>query len=416
MPAAKKSSSERRTVGVFAAQLTRAWGAEFMTGLMDAAEEQDINVVCFVGGKPVKLQTSDQSQPSYGLYDLIRPGQFDGLLLCADLALGSTREQLQEFCRTLAPTPLVSHAVEADGLPAFVADNVNGMRAALRHLIEVHGHKRIAFIRGPGGHIDTDQRFQAYQEELQAQHIRFDEHLVLDGDYSAESGRAAVRTLVDQRGIQVQAIVAANDRMAFGALEALSERGLIVPDRIALVGFDDLREADSLGVPLTTVRQPFYELGRQSLLGLAKRINGEALPPVTMLPTSLVVRWSCGCLPESVQHAVLMPKEVAQTGRLDGFAHKRDGAIRAMFAAAEVPENHRASAQFRDVFGRTWDVLLASLNETDTSDTFLKMVQASVEAMQKHGREPSHWHNVISVLRKHALGGIRSQDTALRAE
>src|SRR6185436_11023093 len=104
MPAAKKSSSERRTVGVFAAQLTRAWGAEFMTGLMDAAEEQDLNVVCFVGGKPVKLQTPDQSQPSYGLYDLFRPGQFDGLLLCADLALGSTRQQLQEFCRRLAPT------------------------------------------------------------------------------------------------------------------------------------------------------------------------------------------------------------------------------------------------------------------------------------------------------------------------
>jgi DNA-binding LacI/PurR family transcriptional regulator/signal transduction histidine kinase len=416
MPDAQNSSSRRKTVGVFAARLSRAWGAEFMTGIMEAAEEKDVNVVSFVGGDLLSIPFADQSQPSYGLYDLIDPGLVDGLLLCSDLALGSTHDEIQKFCKTLAPIPVVSHAIEADGVSAFATDDLGGMRAAVRHLIEVHGYKRIAFIRGLAGHTEAERRYQAYREELEAQAIQPDERLILNGDYSAESGRQAVRTLFGERAARVDAIVAANDRMAFGAMEVLGQRGVRVPDQIALVGFDDISEADSLGVPLTTVRQPFYSLGRQAFLGLMKRMQGEQLPALTVLPASLVVRWSCGCLPESVQRAILKSAEVAQTGRLDGSAHKREAAVRAMTSAADIPENHRSQAQFKDVFGRTWDVLLASLREEDKSDAFLKMIQSSIELMQQHGRDASHWHNLISILRKHTLGGVQSEATALRAE
>jgi DNA-binding LacI/PurR family transcriptional regulator len=138
---------------------------------------------------------------------------------------------------------------------------------------------------------------------------------VLEGDYSPESGRAAIRTLLDERGIRVQAIAASNDRMAFGVLEALQQRGVNVPDSVALTGFDDVSESQSMGVPLTTVHQSFYEIGRQSFTALLKRIDGESVETPLYLASNLVVRWSCGCLPESIQRAIVLPREVAQTGQ-----------------------------------------------------------------------------------------------------
>jgi len=413
MTSQKKSTSERKTIGVLGAQLSRVWGAEFMGGVADAAEASDVNLVCFVGGRPTLIQTSGQARSSYGLYDLAYRTQFDGLIFAADIGYGLSRQEIQDFCANYAPVPIASFAVQADGVSTFISDNTGGMRAVIRHLIAEHGYKRIAFIRGVRGQVEAEERYLAYLEELKAHDIRFDERLVVDGDFTHESGRAAVRVLLDERGLRLQAIAAANDNMAFGALEALQQRGVKVPDTIALTGFDDGREAQSMGVPLTTVYQSFYGAGRKVFQALMKRIDGEEVDPITVLPTELVVRWSCGCLPESVRRAVVLPKEVAHTGRLE---NKRDAAIRALFAAADIPEDDRSAAQYRDVFGRTWDVFLASLREVDKSDTFLKMMQAAIETLQRNRREATTWHNVISTLRKYALGGISSTTTMLRAE
>jgi signal transduction histidine kinase/DNA-binding LacI/PurR family transcriptional regulator len=413
MTAFKKTAGERRTIAVLGAQLSRAWGVEFMAGVLDSAKANDVNVVYFVGGKPVALAAPAYEGRSYGLYDLIKPGQFDGVLLSADLAHGASLEDIRNFCITFAPTPVASFAIPVEGVSTFIADNEGGMRAVIRHLIEAHGYKRIAFLRGMPGLLEADQRFNAYREELKAHHIRFDEKLVMEGDYSPESGRAAVQTLLDERGIRVQAIVSSNDRMAFGVMEALQQRGIHVPDSIALTGFDDVAESQSMGAPLTTVHQSFYEAGQLTFGALLKRMNGEHVDDVNIMPVDLVVRWSCGCLPESIQRAIVLPKEVAHTGRLE---NKREAAIRALFGAAGIAESDPVKAQYVDIFGETWDVFLASLRDTDKSNAFLKTVQSMVEVLQGNGYDFTTWDNVISTFRKYALGGITSHTTMLRAE
>jgi signal transduction histidine kinase/DNA-binding LacI/PurR family transcriptional regulator len=404
--------SQRKTIAILGAQLSRGWGAEFMAGVLDSAKTHDMNVVYFVGGKPVAIAAPQHGGRSYGLYDLIKPGQFDGILLAADIGHGPSPEDIRNFCRVFAPTPIASFAVRAEGVSSFSADNEGGMRAMVRHLIEVHGYKRIAFIRGIQG-LESDQRFNAYKEELKAHDIRFDERLVVEGNYTPESGRAAVRTLLDERAIRIQAIAASNDRMAFGAIEVLQQRGIQVPDSIAVTGFDNLSESQSMGVPLTTVHQSFSEAGKLAFEALLKRMNGESVGDINIMPTQLVVRWSCGCLPENVKRAIVLPKEVAHTGRLE---NKRDAAIHALLGAAGIPETTAEKAQYSDVFGRTWDVFLASLRESDKSDAFMKMVQAMVEVLQRYGYDSTTWHNVISTFRKYALGGITSNTTMLRAE
>ena len=307
-----KPSSGRKTIGVFASQVGREWGAEFIAGINAAAEENNVNLVHFIGGRLTPLKDPDQARPSYGLYDLVKPDQFDGLLLTADVAYGTSPEDLQAFSDLYNDLPIVTQSVELPNASMFIPDNKEGMRAAVRHLIETHGYKRIAFIRGIQGQIDAEQRFEAYQAELKAYGLYFDERLVVDGDYTRESGRAAVHTLLDERELRVQAIVAANDRMAFGALEALQQRGIRVPDDVAVTGFDDLREAQATGVPLTTVRQSFYTAGKHALEALLQRIRGETLPPVTLTPTQLLLRWSCGCLPENIRQAAVAPRDVAR--------------------------------------------------------------------------------------------------------
>lgn len=413
MTSLNKPNKDRKTIAVLGAQLSRLWDAEFMTGVLDSAKAHDMNVVYFVGGKPTAIASPQSGGWSYGLYDLIKPGQFDGILLSADIGHGSSADDLKNFCRMYAPTPIASFAVQAEGVSSFIADNTGGMRSVIRHLVEAHGYKRNAFVRGPKGHWESDQRFDAYREELQERGIPFDEQIVFEGDHTPESGRAAVRALMDERGIQAQAIAASNDRMAFGVIEALQQRGIQVPDKIALTGFDDIKESQSLGVPLTTVHQSFAEAGRMAFGALIKRMNGGYVEDVNVLPAQLVIRWSCGCLPESVQRAVVLPKDVAHTGRLE---NKREAAIRALFGAAGIMEDDPARKLYIDVFGRTWDVFLASLRDSEKSSAFLKMAQSMVEVLQNNGYDSTTWHNVVSTFRKYALGGITSTTTVLRSE
>lgn len=201
--------------------------------------------------------------------------------------------------------------------------------------------------------------------------------------------------------------------MAFGVLEALEQRGISVPDSIAVTGFDNVGESQSMGVPLTTVHQSFYNAGKKSFEALLKKINNEEVNDITILPANLIVRWSCGCLPDSVQKAIVLPREVAHTGRLE---NKRDAAIHALFSAAGIPEHDANKEKYKEVFGTTWDIFLSTLRDTNKNNLFLKSVQSIVEVLQQNNYDFNIAQNVVSTLRKYALGGINSNTTMLHAE
>lgn len=409
----KESSSKRKTVGVFLAQISRVWGTEFMAGVEQAAEDHDVNLICFVGGRPKSLAAPGQLQDSYGLYDLVHQNRLDGLILAADMAYGLSAKEINSFCRSLAPMPIVAHAIDAVGVPHVLADNFKGMKFMMRHLIEQHGYKRIAFIRGVKGQIEAELRFEVYKRELEAHNIPFDKNLVVEGDFSPDSGRNAVQTLIEERGVRFQAIVASNDRMAFGALEALQKRGIPVPETVALTGFDDVAEAQSLGVPLTTVRQSFFDIGREAFNTLFQQIEGNTVPHTKVVDADLVIRWSCGCLPQTIRYAMVQPREVAQTGRLD---NKRNAAILSLLSAANIDSADPALDQFKEIFGRIWDLLLVSVKDYTRDDDFLRTTNAAIDLLRRHGREVFTWNNFISTLRRYALAGISSPTEMLHAE
>src|SRR6266508_6934291 len=110
---ASKRSSERKTIGILSAQLNRMWCGEFMSGVLEAAEAADVNVVSFVGGQPIAI-SADHGRPSYGLYDLPRRGRFDGFILAADIGYGLSPEEIKAFCKSFAPAPILSYAVQRE--------------------------------------------------------------------------------------------------------------------------------------------------------------------------------------------------------------------------------------------------------------------------------------------------------------
>jgi signal transduction histidine kinase/DNA-binding LacI/PurR family transcriptional regulator len=382
-------------------------------GAATTAPVSNVNLVHFIGGKLAPTVTDEENKLTFGLYDLAKPDQLAGLILTADVAYGVQPEDLRAFSDQYGSLPIVTQSVPLDGASMLIPDNVEGMRGVVRHLIQEHGYKRIAFIRGLREQIDAEQRFQAYQDELKAHNLRLEDELVVQGDYTTESGSTAIQILLDERKLRVQAVVAANDGMAFGALEALQQRGVRVPDDVAVTGFDDLREAQATGVPLTTVRQSFFTAGKRALEALLGRIDGNTVPKTTLTPTQLIIRWSCGCLPENVRQAAVAPREVAKTGRLE---NKRETALRALLNSAAITDQDSALPQFRDAFGRAWDGFLLTLSGKTSSDDFLKTINAMIELLQKHELAPAVWHNVISMMRRYALGGINSYTSMLQAE
>ncbi len=185
------------------------------------------------------------------------------------------------------------------------------MRAAIAHLIEVHGRRRLAFIRGPLTHREAGERYRSYCDALAAYGIPFDPDLVsppylwvqADGTELPANGAEAVRLFLEDRRVSFDAIVAASDTFALGAVPALQACGLQVPEQVSVIGFDDRPASRALTPPLTTLKISMQERGRQALSMLLARLAGESLPNEVSLPAHLVIRRSCGCFDSAVVRA-----------------------------------------------------------------------------------------------------------------
>lgn len=185
--------------------------------------------------------------------------------------------------------PIVStgRTLDTPSALGFKLDNEQGAHAAVRHLIEL-GHRRIAFITGPANNNDADERLQGYQRALREADIGYEAGLVMEGDFHEAGGLLAMNRLFDSQQ-QFSAVFAANDLSAYGARLCLYRKGIRVPDDISLIGFDDLPGSSYTTPPLTTIRQPLYDMGRIATTSLLGLINGDTVK-AAIPPLELVVR------------------------------------------------------------------------------------------------------------------------------
>ena len=215
--------------------------------------------------------------------------QVDGMLLIGG---DVTDNEITDLCGQI-PVAVVARQLENSRHYCVWTDNMDGGYQATRHLVE-RGHRRIAIIRGLDHHFDTKDRYTGYCKALSEAEIPFDADLVLDGDFSGESGSACVEKLI-QQGTKFSAVFAMNDMMAFGARLALSRHNISVPEQVSIIGFDDQMESAFMPPPLTTVRQPAREMGRSAAAAVLAMIDGEDVESLRV-QAELVERESVVCV------------------------------------------------------------------------------------------------------------------------
>ena len=227
------------------------------------------------------------------IYRLANSGRIDAYLpLVGALGNFQGNAPIEALLASLPPRPTVCIGVGLEGLPAVVPEG-DGMGDLVRHLVRIHGLSRIAYIGGPRRNPDAAVRRKSFLAALEECDVLPHWSMMLEADFTPGSAREAMSRLLDS-GPAPQAVVCANDAMAIGARLAILQRGLRIPDDIVLTGFDDIEEARTMVPSLTSVNASVYHQAFRSV-ELAVALLAGSRPKVERIPTSLVVRRSCGC-------------------------------------------------------------------------------------------------------------------------
>ncbi|MGI6610855.1 MAG: LacI family DNA-binding transcriptional regulator [Limnochordia bacterium] len=220
--------------------------------------------------------------------EMIQRGELAGVLV-ARTRVGE--DDLRPFLEHQLPFVLINTLLDSPGMCCVGVDNVQVGYLATRHLLEL-GHKRIGFIGGPSHFYSVNDRLAGYRRALEEAGLAFSPSLVAVSDLTESSGRAKARELLE-REEQPTAIMAINDYLAIGALEAAANMGLSVPDDVAIVGCDDIELTRYVRPTLTTVRIPWRDLAATAASLIVQAIQARNLVRACIeLDVELVVRES----------------------------------------------------------------------------------------------------------------------------
>jgi LacI family transcriptional regulator, galactose operon repressor len=281
------AQGKTNTVGLLFPDLSNDFFSPLLGSITESAEEEDYDLL-------VAVRRTDQQHN--GRRAPLGKQNTDGLLV---FDLSMNEDELRRLHAAQFPIVLLYHSPPAGmSFPCILIENTSGARQITEHLIRVHGRRRIAFLRGPAGNEDSRLREQGYREALAAHGIPFDPALVGDGEFYEGPAQVTVARWLEE-GLEFDAIFAGDDGSASGAMRALTEAGKLVPQEVALAGFDDATVALYLNPRLTTVRAPTDRVGRAAIDQLIRLIETGAADPMTILPTELVIRQSCGCQGET---------------------------------------------------------------------------------------------------------------------
>ncbi len=389
--------------------LSNPYSGPIWWGAVETAEALDVNLVGF---GDVDLYDASRGR---SLYQQIHPHTLDGVIV-----VNPTFADLRQD--VFHGVPVVNIGVPVrEAVTSILVDNYDGMRALVRHMIEAHGCRRLAFLQGPAGNPEADERFQAYLDELQAHALRLAPELIYQpADWSPAGGEEGVRVLLDERHAKFDALIAANDNMALAAMIAMESRGWRVPYDIAVVGFDDAVETPTSVPSLTTVRQPLRKMGSLALEALFAHYQGRSVPSRLVLPTRLITRRSCGCLFESVSRVdegmalpgfeaddqAILP-EGMEAGVL--LSRRRDILLSEM-QRAMTPRSEPAFSHTAEEWLTAFQL---SLNREDDGKAFLAAMDLTARRLMEHRFSVSELQDVLSAMRREGYRALHGHPRLL---
>jgi LacI family transcriptional regulator len=269
-----------RVVGMLVPSLTWPWIGDVLQGAVDVLESSSYGLLLFTCNRGQESMRQFATQVS--------AKSFDGLLV---IEPEDTIDYITDLHRRGLPVVLIDDRGHQPQFPSVATTNRDGGSAAAAHLLGL-GRRRPLVITGIRGFGCTQERLEGFTGVYAASGVPVPGELVVEGDFTFDRGREAVVTAL-AAGIGFDAVFAHNDLSAIGAMQALREAGLRVPDDVPVVGFDDVPSARHADPPLTTVAQPLRGMGAAAARMLLDHFAGTPMPQTpTVIPTDLVVRRS----------------------------------------------------------------------------------------------------------------------------
>jgi len=330
----------------------------------------------------------------------VGPWNTDGLIVFAPLRHESRSQYLQELREQ--GFPVLSIATGEKG-PTISADNAGGIHQAVAHLVE-HGHSRIAFIAGdPTDPGDSETRLRAYHAALASHDLETHPGLITHGWHTFSGGYSAAEQLINS-GIEFTALIASDDNCAVGAMHAIRDKGLHIPDDVAIIGFDDQPDAIAQIPPLASVHVPLTMIGEQALAQMFDHlVTGYDLASV-QIPTRLVPRQSCGCMPKFVSFArvrrrtaeLFVSHAETEVHDLETIQQKL---VAEMLATLPPASLFPLGASTRRLCDRLVQAFYTSLKE-NSGTPFQPTLMGILQELELAGENIDSWQNIVSVLRR----------------
>jgi DNA-binding LacI/PurR family transcriptional regulator len=293
-------SPRRPRIGFLFSYLAYEYDTSMWRGLLRAAEPRGVDLIaveCFPD--PAQTEAALRAQRS-----VIEGVGLDGMVVSGTMGFTFLDHQIEDFLASLPLVPIVLIGRRFAERPSVFVDNRAGIIAMVGHLVQAHGRRSIAFIAGHAHGRDAMQRLAGYREALGMNGLPYDSLLVYQpsGEYDPFVGAKAVDALWGKDGRYPDAFVAQNDDGAISAVRELTRRGIAVPEKVSVTGFDDIGPCLDTRPPLTTLRQPHTEIGEAAVDIVLKALGGVAPDPapLTVLGTP-VFRRSCGCSPSQAE-------------------------------------------------------------------------------------------------------------------
>ncbi|ANB62309.1 catabolite control protein A [Anoxybacteroides amylolyticum] len=274
------ASKKTTTVGVIIPDISSIFFAELARGIEDIATMYKYNII---------LSNSDQNkEKELHLLNTMLAKQVDGILFMGG---NITEEHVNEFQKSDVPIVLAATIEENHLIPSVNIDYEQAAFEAVTHLLE-KGHARVAYITGPANDPINNKKLAGYRRALEARGIAYDEALIVEGDYSYDSGIEAYEKIAELEE-RPTAVFAGTDEMALGIIHGAQDHGMHVPEQLEVIGFDNTRLATMVRPRLTTVVQPMYDIGAVAMRLLTKYMNKERVENhIVVLPHRIEYRQS----------------------------------------------------------------------------------------------------------------------------
>jgi LacI family transcriptional regulator len=272
------------SIGVLLAGMGYTGTALTLRGIVDESANLDLTVLI------AELPEGDSLDDPRPAISALTERHVDGIIMSVP-AIGQSVDRIRAVLTERAEPVVFVKAGVSDRYSSVLVDNIGTTEEVVDHLVSI-GRSRIAHISGPVNWHEAKDRCEGWRRGLERNGLVADPDLCEEGNWSPASGAEATRALLD-RVPDLDAIMAANDRMALGALHVIRSRGIRVPDDVAVSGFDDIEDAAWFAPPLTSVRQPLTEMGREAVRTLLAEVRDGSAPPKTIpLQATLMVRES----------------------------------------------------------------------------------------------------------------------------